>query len=122
MLSFSAYSSPDEDALDFDDFPLMDTITYPAWFKESFLDLEEDLQESLDKGKKGLIVYFGQKRCPYCKMLLDVNFGQDEIQLGRPGHQVTQDLRGRPGRLCPSCTPSMDRPPLGARSSRPRDG
>jgi thioredoxin-related protein len=80
MLSFSAHSSPDEDALAFDDFPLMDTISYPAWFKQSFLDLEDDLLESLDSGKKGLIVYFGQKRCPYCQMLLDVNFGQNEIE------------------------------------------
>jgi len=75
-----AIANPDEDALVFDDFPLSEPLAYPNWFKESFLDLEEDLQESLDKGKKGLIVYFGQKRCPYCEMLLEINFGQDEIE------------------------------------------
>jgi len=80
FLPLLAIANPEDEALVFDDFPLTETITYPTWFKESFLDLEEDLQESLDKDKKGLIVYFGQKRCPYCKMLLDINFKQEEIE------------------------------------------
>ena len=70
----------EDEFYDFDDFPLMEPLAYPKWFKESFLDLEEDLQESLDNNKKGVIVYFGQKRCPYCQMLMEVNFGQKEIE------------------------------------------
>ena len=64
---------------EFDDFPLEEPMEHPDWFKHSFLDLQEDLAEALDKGKQGIIVYFGQRRCAYCKMLLDVNFGMADI-------------------------------------------
>ena len=74
-----AFASDDEDPLVFDDFPLNDPLKYPKWFKESFLDLPEDLKESIGNGKKGIIIYFGQKRCPYCQMLMEVNFKQKEI-------------------------------------------
>ena len=30
-------------------------------------------------GKQGIIVYFGQERCAYCKMLMDVNFKLPDI-------------------------------------------
>lgn len=43
---------------------------HPPWFKESFLDLDEDLAEALEKGKSGLIVYFGQAHCAYCKLII----------------------------------------------------
>lgn len=72
-------SALEENAPDFDDFPLHDPLTYPSWFKESFMDLQDDLAESISNDKQGIIVYFGQKRCPYCQMLIDVNFGQEEI-------------------------------------------
>lgn len=68
-----------EDSFSFDDAPLEDVIVYPAWFKESLLALDDALQEALEKDKKGLIVYFGQKRCAYCKKLMDINFRQDDI-------------------------------------------
>ncbi|MES9992646.1 MAG: thioredoxin fold domain-containing protein [Candidatus Thiodiazotropha sp.] len=45
----------------------------PAWFKSSFLDLQEDLQEATDEGKR-LILYFHQDGCPYCAKLLNENF------------------------------------------------
>ncbi len=77
-LPFSVVSA-NEDPFTFDDFPLSDPLKYPDWFKQSFLDLPEDLTEATDNGKKGIILYFGQKRCPYCKMLIDVNFKQREI-------------------------------------------
>lgn len=77
--SFLAHASTDSEGLEFDDFPLEDIIQYPGWFKKSFLDLDEDLEEAVSEGKKGLVVYFGQKRCAYCKMLMDVNFGQEDI-------------------------------------------
>jgi thioredoxin-related protein len=50
----------------------------PAWFKNSFLDLQEDLQEAVDEGKR-LILYFHQDGCPYCAKLLDENFSLKEI-------------------------------------------
>lgn len=69
----------EEDVYTFDDFPLEKLIQYPDWFKQSFLELPDDLQDAVNHGKKGIIVYFGQKRCPYCKMLLEVNFGLNDI-------------------------------------------
>lgn len=68
-----------DDPLRFDDTPLDDLLEYPSWFKQSFLALDEDLQEAVDTGKRGIIVYFGQKRCAYCKMLMDVNFKTPDI-------------------------------------------
>ena len=67
------------DPLEFDDTPLDELLEYPPWFKQSFLALDEDLQEAVDKGKQGIVVYFGQKRCAYCKMLMDVNFQTPDI-------------------------------------------
>lgn len=50
----------------------------PEWFKNSFLDLNEDVLEAKEEGKK-LIVFFYQDGCPYCKKLLDDNFSQKNI-------------------------------------------
>ena len=50
----------------------------PAWFKESFLDFQEDIAEAKSKGKR-LILYFYQDGCPYCAKLLHDNFGQPRI-------------------------------------------
>jgi len=69
----------DPQAFEFDDFPLEEPLQYPDWFKKSFLDLPEDLQEALEAGKQGIIVYFGQRRCAYCRMLMQVNFGLEDI-------------------------------------------
>lgn len=63
----------------FEDAPLPEALTHPAWFKLSFLDLRDDLKEAIDAGKKGLLVYFGQKYCAYCKKMLEVNFGKADI-------------------------------------------
>lgn len=38
-----------------------------------------DLGEARSSRKKGIIIYFGQSRCPYCQKLLEVNFGQEDI-------------------------------------------
>jgi thioredoxin-related protein len=50
----------------------------PTWFKNSFLDLSEDLQEAVDEGKR-LILYFHQDGCPYCAKLLNENFSVKKI-------------------------------------------
>jgi thioredoxin-related protein len=69
----------ESDVYTFDDFPLEELLQYPDWFKMSFLDLPADLEDAIQSNKRGLIVYFGQKRCAYCKMLLEVNFGLSDI-------------------------------------------
>ena len=53
-------------------------VEQPAWFKSSFLDLEEDITEASESGKR-LMVFFYQDGCPYCKKLLQDNFGQRDI-------------------------------------------
>jgi thioredoxin-related protein len=68
------------DFLAFDDKPLDEPLSYPEWFKLSFLDLREDLQEMREAGKRGLIVYFGQKYCAYCGQFLEQDLGKEDIQ------------------------------------------
>lgn len=74
-----AADEDDFDALSFDDAPLEEEFEHPDWFKLSFLHLAEDLQEAVEDGKKGIIVYFGQQHCPYCKQLMTVNFAKSDI-------------------------------------------
>ena len=50
----------------------------PAWFKVSFLDIYEDIAEAADSNKR-VMLYFYQDGCPYCKKLLEDNFGQRAI-------------------------------------------
>lgn len=50
----------------------------PAWFKVSFLDLYEDVAEAAENNKR-VMVFFIQDGCPYCKKLLEDNFGQRDI-------------------------------------------
>lgn len=63
-------------------------IEPPAWFKQSFLDLREDLEEASAAGKR-LLLYFHQDGCPYCKKLVEQNFGQRRIaEQTRAGFEV----------------------------------
>ena len=50
----------------------------PDWFKVSFLDIREDVEEAAADGKR-LMVYFYQDGCPYCEKLLETNFGLRDI-------------------------------------------
>jgi len=83
-------------AADFDDRPLAEPVETPDWFLLSFLDIKEDLAEIRKAGKKGLIVYFGQKRCPYCKAFLENNFNKrDVVSYTRKNYEVIAiDVRG----------------------------
>jgi len=63
----------------FDDSILSEAIKTPEWFKLSFLDINEDVSEAKANGKKGLLLYFGMEKCPYCKALLEDNFGKKDI-------------------------------------------
>lgn len=53
-------------------------VEHPAWFKVSFLDLFEDIEDAADKDKR-LLIYYYQDGCPYCKKLIEENFSQREI-------------------------------------------
>ena len=75
----SAAPAEADDVFSFDDSPLAEPLEHPAWFKDSLLFLRDDLAEAVHAGKKGIIVYFGQRRCPYCQKLMQVNFGMSDI-------------------------------------------
>ncbi len=69
-----------DDPLVFDDKQLSDTIEHPEWFKLSLGDLRDDLAEAKESGKQGIIVYFGQQRCAYCKKFFDTSLADVDIQ------------------------------------------
>lgn len=81
LLAFSSISLcyATSDAISFDDKPLEAPLVLPDWFKLSFLEIKDDINEARKQNKKGLIIYFGQKFCPYCKAHLEKNWGQDDI-------------------------------------------
>ena len=56
------------------------SVDKPAWFKDSFLEFEEDVAEAAAKGKR-VMLYFYQDGCPYCARLVEENFA-DETQSG----------------------------------------
>ena len=52
---------------------------YPAWFKESFLDFNEDVADAAAAGKR-LMLIFHQNGCPYCNVLVERNLSQKDIE------------------------------------------
>jgi thioredoxin-related protein len=52
---------------------------YPAWFKDSFLDLKEDIEEAKNSGKR-VVLFFHQAGCPYCNALVERNLSQKDIE------------------------------------------
>jgi len=55
------------------------TSESPHWFKESFLDFEEDVAEATAAGKR-VMLYFHQEGCPYCARLVEKSFNNPEIE------------------------------------------
>ena len=53
-------------------------VPHPEWFKQSFLDLNEDVEEASAEGRH-LMLYFYQDGCPYCKMFIENDLGQYDI-------------------------------------------
>ena len=64
----------------FDDFPEIRNINYPDWFKDSFLNLQDDMEDAKQAGKKGIILYFGQQHCPYCENMLHTSLSRPDIE------------------------------------------
>lgn len=52
--------------------------TLPDWFKASFLDLSEDVDEATDANRH-VMVYFHQNGCPYCAKLVKDNFTNEQV-------------------------------------------
>lgn len=53
--------------------------THPSWFKQSFLDLEEDIADAAEDNKR-LVIYFWQPGCPYCDQLWSDNFADKQVE------------------------------------------
>jgi len=51
----------------------------PEWFKESFLEFEEDVAEAAAEGRR-VMLYFHQEFCPYCARLVEENFTDPAIE------------------------------------------
>ena len=79
----------------FDDQPLAEPLSFPDWFKLSFLDLGEDIAEAKQAGKQGIIVYFGQKYCAYCKQFLQ-DLTKEDIHIYMQQHfdVIGTDIHG----------------------------
>lgn len=60
-------------------------VEKPKWFKLSFLDMNEDVAEAR-ANKKRVMLYFYQDGCPYCKKLVQDNFGQRDIAMKTRKH------------------------------------
>lgn len=78
---------------------------YPAWFKESFLDIREDVQEARDGGRR-VLLFFHQNGCPYCNLMVERNLSQRAIEqqmreqfeviaINMWGDRAVTDLAGR---------------------------
>lgn len=52
---------------------------YPDWFKTSFLELEDDVAEAAEVGKR-LMILFHQDNCPYCNAFVEKNLAQKDIE------------------------------------------
>ncbi|UCE90278.1 MAG: thioredoxin fold domain-containing protein [Pseudomonadota bacterium] len=57
-------------------------IKFPAWFKQTFFNLQEDLAEARQHGKRGVIVMLSQESCSTCKAFLKTTFS-DPVVLPR---------------------------------------
>ncbi len=84
LFSISVYATSGTDSNDsslvFDDTQLDEELVYPDWFKLSLGDLRDDLEEAKKDGKKGIITYFGQKRCAYCEQFFKTSLADTDIQ------------------------------------------
>jgi thioredoxin-related protein len=54
------------------------TYDLPSWFKQSFLEISEDVEEA-QRDTKRVILFFGQNGCPYCKKLVESNWSDSAI-------------------------------------------
>lgn len=77
----------------------------PDWFKQTFLDLREDVAEARADHKR-LLIFFHQDGCPYCAELVNNNFSQkdivdytrahfDSVDINMWGDREVTDIDGR---------------------------
>ncbi|MCG6936590.1 MAG: thioredoxin fold domain-containing protein [Gammaproteobacteria bacterium] len=75
-----ADTNSSDTVVEFDDSMLEEELVYPDWFKLSLGNLGNDLKEAKKAGKKGIITYFGQKRCAYCEQFFKTSLADTDIK------------------------------------------
>lgn len=73
-----AMSAPAPAADGFDD-SLVAKIEYPDWFKDSFLNLTDDLAEAREAGKDGILLFFSTQGCSYCHLFIETSLADPAI-------------------------------------------
>lgn len=68
----------ENDPIVFLDQPLKERIAHPDWFTISFLDLPDDLAQA-NKKNRGLIIFYSQGFCPYCRAFIKNNWEKKDI-------------------------------------------
>ncbi len=84
-------SVPAPAAEGFDD-SLVAKIEYPGWFKDSFLNLPDDLAEGRDAGKDGLLLFFSTQGCSYCHLFIVTSLADPAIAARLQEHFDTLGL------------------------------
>jgi len=64
---------------DFADDAIVD-ISHPEWFKQSFYNLRDDLDDAKANGKHGIMLFMSTRRCSYCKVFLDRVMSDSDIK------------------------------------------
>lgn len=84
-LADSAQAQPAADPYEFDDREIAN-IEHPAWFKDSLLNLRDDLEDARQANKLGIVLFFSERTCSYCKKFLNTTLADPAIR---------QDLQNR---------------------------
>ena len=52
--------------------------TAPTWFKESFLEIQDDVDEATEEGRH-IMLFFQLNGCPYCDRMLTESFEAEPL-------------------------------------------
>lgn len=80
LFSLTSYGGEKDTPYKFDDESNHDIITHPAWFKQSFHVLKDDIDDAKKAGKQGIMLFVGTKQCSYCKIFIDKTLSVKDIQ------------------------------------------
>lgn len=81
----ACFAAPSQAAEGFDD-SIVARIEYPDWFKQSFLDLQDDLAEAREAGKDGLFLFFSTQGCSYCHLFIETSLADAAIAARLQAH------------------------------------
>jgi thioredoxin-related protein len=66
------------------------------FFTQTFGDLPEEMETARSSGKQGMLLFFEQEGCPYCRRMMQTVFNQRKVQDWYESHLVSiaVDIRG----------------------------